>query len=194
MVVFLAGIALAGVIAGNRYIDFLVDLAPVYFSASLIACVALLILLFNLKKLYTQMIVTFAAFTAIILATIFYIRPYIEPWVSCQEISEVLKNIDQSNAPVLSSKFYVRGVRYYTDRPMAVIDINGKGFWSPHPIPYIDTESKLLQFVNSQPVSWAILKEGNVDDVHRILPNSDFNITEMGGMGGKFILKIEKVG
>jgi len=96
--------------------------------------------------------------------------------------------------PVLASKFYVRGIRYYTDRPMAVIDINGKGFWSPHPIPFLNTDQKLVEFLNQRPVTWAILKEGNVQDLHRILKNRKFKINELEGIGGKFILKIEKLG
>jgi hypothetical protein len=183
-----------GVIAGHIYLEILVDIAPVYFGASLTVCLALLILLFYHKKLFTHMVMTLMGVTAVTLATIFCVRPYIEPWVSCKNISDIFTQIERSNAPVLSSKFYVRGIRYYTDRPMAVMDIGGKGFWSPHPIPYIDKEHLFLQLVNSQPVTWAILKESNVEDVHRILQNSYFKITELADWGGKYIVKIEKAG
>jgi hypothetical protein len=125
---------------------------------------------------------------------LFFARPYIEPWVSCKGISEVFSEMDNSQTPVLSSKFYVRGIRFYTDRPMAVIDINGKGFWSPHPIPFLNTDQMVVDFLNERQVTWAILKEGNVQDLQRILKNRKFKINELEGLGGKFILKIEKVG
>ena len=128
-----------------------------------------------------------------LIVSLFFARPYIEPWVSCKDITDVFKQMDNSQTPVLASKFYVRGVRYYTDRPMAVIDINGKGFWSPHPIPFLNTDQMVIDFFNERPVTWAILKEGNVKDLHRILNRDKFKINELEGIGGKFILQIEKI-
>jgi hypothetical protein len=100
--------------------------------------------------------------------------------------------VDPSQGPILASKFYVRGVRFYTDRPTAVIDIGGKGFWSPHPIPFLKTDQMVIDFLSERPVTWAVLKEGNVQDVHRILKSRPFKIAEIDGIGGKYILRIEK--
>jgi hypothetical protein len=124
----------------------------------------------------------------------------VEPWVSCKGISDVFNQMDRSQTPVLASKFYVRGVRFYTDRPTAIMDIFGKGLWSPHPIPYLNSDKKLVDFLSERPVTWAILKEGNIKDLHRILikektflKGQDFQFTVLEGVGGKYIVKIEKI-
>ena len=121
-----------------------------------------------------------------------YARPFVEPWVSCQDISRVLNKIDQSHSTVLASKFYVRGIKFYTDRPMAVIDINGEGFFSAHPIPFLNTDQKVLEFLNSQATTYAIVKHSNVDDLKRIIKDQPFTLEELDGIGGKFIIKIKK--
>jgi len=77
---------------------------------------------------------------------------------------------------------------------MAVIDINGKGFFSPHPIPFLNTDEMVISFLDSQPVTHAVLKEGNVIDLKRIFREYelDYKMTELEGFGGKYILRIEK--
>ena len=192
MSVFLIGVAIGGIITAKQYPDIILDLRPIYVSAGVLVCISLLIIIFNRKKMYLHMIVTYLGVTLTLLGAACSSRSYIEPWVSCKPICDVFKTIDQSQTPILASKFYVRGVRFYTDRPMAVIDINGKGFWSPHPIPFLNKDEMVIDFLNARPVTWAILKEGNVQDVHRILKNQPFRIEELDGIGGKFILKIEK--
>jgi len=191
--VLLIGAAVAGIVVGKKYIDILVTMKPVYFAAAAVALTAFLIFLFNRTKRYILMTLSYLGVSITLIASLFFARPYIEPWVSCKDITDVFKQMDNSQTPVLASKFYVRGVRYYTDRPMAVIDINGKGFWSPHPIPFLNTDQMVIDFFNERPVTWAILKEGNVQDLHRILNREKFRIKELEGIGGKFILQIEKI-
>lgn len=194
MSILLLGVAVGGIIAGKHYSDIIVDMRPVYFTAAAVVIISGLLVFFNLKKLYTQMMFSYLGVTFTLLAMLYFARPFIEPWVSCKDISDVFNQIDKSQTPVLSSKFYVRGIRFYTDRPMAVIDINGKGFWSPHPMPFLNTDQIVVDFFNERSVTWAVLKEGNVEDVHRILRNRPFKIEELDGIGGKYILKIEKTG
>ncbi|MCK5012686.1 MAG: glycosyltransferase family 39 protein [Candidatus Omnitrophica bacterium] len=194
MSVMLIGVAIGGIIAAKQYSDIILDIRPIYISAGVLACISLLIFIFNRKKMYIQMIFTYLGVTLTLLGTAYSSRAYIEPWVSCKPICDVFKTLDRSQTPVLASKFYVRGVRFYTDRPMAVIDINGKGFWSPHPIPFLNKDQMVVDFLSERPVTWAILKEGNVEDLHRILKNRPFRVEELDGIGGKHILKIEKTG
>ena len=139
-----------------------------------------------------KLVFMYPVISATLLAVLFFARPYIEPWVSCKHISDVFNEIDRSDTPVLASKFYVRGIRYYTDRDMAVIDINGKGFWSPHPIPFLNTDQKVIDFLSQRPMTYAIVKEGNVEDLRRICAGR-YHIEELDGIGGKFILRITKL-
>jgi 4-amino-4-deoxy-L-arabinose transferase-like glycosyltransferase len=193
MSLLLMGVAVAAIIYGRAHIDMVVHMGPIYVFAVSLFCVALIIFGFNNSGKYTQMIMAHVGMTLSVLMMLFLARPYIEPWVSCKDITDVLKKIDQSQTTVLASKFYVRGVRFYTDRPAAVIDINGKGFFSPHPIPFLNTEQKVLDFLDSQPVTFAVVKYGNVKDLERILYDRPYRVEELEGIGGKYILRIEKL-
>ncbi len=192
MSVFLLGVIVTGLFFAKKYEAVLVNLTPIYGFAICLFIIAGMILYFQRSKNYTKLIFMYPAISAMLLATLFFARPYIEPWVSCKHISEVFNEIDTSDTPVLASKFYVRGIRYYTDRDMAVIDINGKGFWSPHPIPFLNTDQKVLDFLDKRPTTYAIVKEGNVKDLKRICKGR-YTIEELDGIGGKFILRISKM-
>ena len=192
MSIFILGVIVVGLFFAKKYEAVLVNLVPIYGFALCLFLIAGMILYFQSKKQYARSIFMYTAITAILLASLFFARPYIEPWVSCKHISEVFNEIDKSNTPVLASKFYVRGIRYYTDRDMAVIDINGKGFWSPHPIPFLNTDQKVIDFLNQRPTTYAIVKEGNVEDLKRICAGQ-YNLEELDGIGGKYILRITKI-
>ena len=194
MILFFIGIAFAGIIAAKMYRDILVNILPVYCAATLLVVVIGCLIFFKKCQDYVKMVLTPCTVTFILLITLFFVRPYVETWVSCKDISEVFKRLnDQSDTVVLTSKFYVRGVRYYTDRKMAVIDVNGKGFFSPHPIPFLNTDQKVLEFLESQPITYAIVKEGNKRDLERINSHGRFKIETLEGLGGKYLLKIEKI-
>jgi len=190
MALFIGGVFISGIFFARKYSDILVNLNPIYAFAVCLLVIAGLILYFQRKRQYTKLILMYPAITAMLLFVLFFVRPYIEPWVSCKDISEVFKKIDNSDSPVLASKFYVRGIRYYTDRNMAVIDINGKGFWSQHPIPFLNTDNMVINFLNQRYISYAIVKEGNVQDLKRITADKQYKIEELEGIGGKYILRI----
>ncbi len=186
--------AVAGaVIAANRFRDFVAHPAPVYAFVILLAVTAVCIFVFNRKREYFKMLLAHAGMTLTLLAVLLLARPSAEPWVSCKDVTDIFKTIDHSESMVLASKFYVRGIRFYTDRKMAVIDINGEGFFSPHPVPFLNTDQKVLEFLNTQPVTYAIVKEGNVRDLKRIVQDQPYRLEELHGAGGKHIVRIEKI-
>ncbi|MBI5149543.1 MAG: glycosyltransferase family 39 protein [Candidatus Omnitrophica bacterium] len=186
-------IAFGAIIAGHIYKTFVPNPAVVYIFAALLFILAVFVVVLIRRKDYTRMIFAHAGLTTVLLVMIFLARPVMEPWVSCKGISDVFQTIDRSGSTVLTSKFYVRGIRFYTDRKVAVIDINGEGFFSPHPIPFLNTDRKVLDFLATQPVTYAIVKEGNVRDLKRIVAGQPYRLQELQGIGGKFILRIAKI-
>ena len=186
---FFIVVSIAAIVSGNIYNEMISQPALVYAFAGASLICALMIFIFNKSLQYTKMIFINASFTLILLLTLYGGRLYAEPWVSCKNISDVFKKIDHSDSIILASKFFVRGVRYYTDRKMAVIDINGKGFFSPHPIPFLNTDQKVLDLLSSQPVTYGIVKEGNVRDLQRIT-SGKYKLTHLDNIGGKYIVKI----
>lgn len=178
----------------TKYLHIIGGLLPVYVGIFLLIILGLTMFFLNLYKKYDKIVFTFVGISIGLLIFLFFGRPYAEPWVSCIEVSQKLNQIDKSKSVVLASKFYVRGVRFYTDRKMAVIDINGDGFFSPHPIPFLNSDKKVLNFLSSQKTTFAVVKEGNVEDLKRILAdNEKFKIIEHFGRGGKFILEIVRL-
>ena len=186
-------VAIGIIIFARINIAVTVNMTSIYIFSVMVTLVAILMLVFSAKKKVYWLVLTFPCVTAAVLTMLFLGRPYAEPWVSCEQVSQRFMEIDNSDSVVLASKFYVRGVRYYTDRTMAVININGHGFFSPHPIPFLNTDKQVLDFLNSQVVTYAVVKEGDVDDLKRIVKKQPFKLDNLGGDGGKFILRIEKI-
>ena len=130
--------------------------------------------------------------SVVLLIALFISRSYVEPWVSCKHISDIFNTIDKSDTVVLASKFYVRGVRFYTDRKMGVIDILGKGFYSPHPIPYFNNDGDILMLLHEQPFTYCIVKDGSVIHLERIAGMGHYRLEHLYNIGGKYIYRIHK--
>lgn len=184
--------SVSSVIYAKMNLDIVVNMFPAY-AFALVLFAMVLAIVFSIKfNKFMKMICSISGITVALLTGLFLGRPSIEPWVSCEEISSILKTIDKTNSTVLSSKFYVRGVRFYTDRKMAVIDINGKGFFSPHPIPFLNTYEKVVEFLESQPLTYAVVKKGDLEQLERIADWHGYTLTHFENVGGKYIVKIEK--
>lgn len=187
------GMAVATVIAANMYKDFVPHPVMVYCASIFLTLLALSLFWVVYKNIVEKIRYILPSFVLGLLVFLFFGCPIAEPWVSCRNISQVFNKIDQSDSVVLASKFYVRGIRFYTDRKMAVIDINGEGFFSAHSIPFLNTEGMVVDFLNSQPVTYAVVKEGNVEDLERIVgQQKNLKLENLSGFGGKYILKITK--
>ena len=189
----LLGVSASAIIFGNKYIDILVSMKPMYILSAITFFVSATMLILNLKRKHVAMMYFHVSITATLLFCLIFAIPYAEPWVSCKEVSERFNKIDQSDSVVLASKFYVRGVRFYTDRDVAVIAIRDKGFFSPHPIPFLNDKSKVMDFLSTQDTTYAIVKDGDVEQLNRFVKGRLYTIEQLYGKAGKFILRINKI-
>jgi 4-amino-4-deoxy-L-arabinose transferase-like glycosyltransferase len=114
------------------------------------------------------------------------IEPYLSPKITC---AYLLQNYKVDGA-ILSSKFFVRGVKYYTDKEVAVIDMPGTPFFSPHPVPFLNTPDKLQEFLRKQKLTYCILKKNNLGDIQEHL-SAEFKSTILKVIGNEYIVKIE---
>jgi len=188
----LLGLAVGAIFASQRYKALIPNMNVVYLFSVLGIFCSFLISFFIRGNKHLATTLSVPGITVIVLITLFLGHPMAEPWVSCKDICDRFNMMDKSDSTVLSAKFYVRGVKFYTDRKTAVIDINGNGFFSPHPIPFLNTDQKVLNFLNGQSLTYGIVKESNVVDLNRITKGL-FKITFFEKIGGKQILKIEKL-
>lgn len=192
MAAFLVVASVASVIVGQRYAEFIGHAKTVYVFMGLAFVCAAAIAFFNRRGKWAVAVGATACITAVVLVSVSTGYRNAEPWVSCKLICDVFKGVDHSNSTILCSKFYVRGVRFYTDRKTAVIDINGEGFFSPHPIPFLNDDFKVMAFLNSQPVTYCIVKESNKKDIERLAAGK-FLVEKIDEIGGKYLLKVQKV-
>jgi len=186
---FLAGIV--AFIISPRYIDYLVNLPLIYGAALALIIYSLLIGFYLWRNMLARVIAVISFLPLILIVLLFFAKPYAEPWVACREISGMLQKIDSSPTVVLTSKFYVRGVRFFTQRDVAVININGKGFFSPHPIPFLNTDQKVRDFLASQPRTFCVLRSNDVADMQRIITGTHYRLHHWADKGGRFIVSVE---
>ncbi len=116
----------------------------------------------------------------------------IDPYISSRQAAVYLADQPVGQSVVLCSKFFVRGVRFYTGYRTAVFDPSSDNFFSPHPIPYINTEPKLRDFLAKQQVTYCVLKKKALDDLER-LAGGGYKSTLLTVKGDEYIYKVEAI-
>lgn len=159
-------------------------------SAAFLALIAV-ISVFVLKKKALKTIYAIAATFLLFFCFVPFIKKDVDLYQSSQDSCEyLLKNYSVNNV-VLCSKLFARGVRYYTDKEVAVIDVAGTPLFSPHPIPYLNTDQKAKDFLCRQPVTYCIVKRSGKEDLERIT-GREFKCTVLNKIGNAYILRVEK--
>jgi hypothetical protein len=87
----------------------------------------------------------------------------------------------------------VRGVRYYAGRPMAVVAVDGSDFFSPHPVPFLDTVEKVRNFLRTHGRTYALLTEGQAKRIQDALA-PDFLCARLKVIGDEHIVEISPRG
>ncbi len=185
--------SLGMVVMGQCYEKYIENMALIGGWAFLFFLCALSLTWFAYKNNSRGAIFSVAGISGILLVGLILGRSYAEPWVSCEQVCRLLKAMDRSSSTIVSSKILVRGVRFYTDRKVAVLDLSGEGFFSPHPIPMLHNEQDVFSFLANQPVTYCILKESNARFI-RERAGENFEITFEQNIGGKHLLRLESKG
>ena len=122
----------------------------------------------------------------LLLMLVFLSRNRFENYVSSKEVSEYLVANHTVQNKILCSKMFARGVRYYTDKDIAVI---GGQFFSPHPVPVVDTDKEVLDFLKSQGRTYAIVRKDQYDQISRV-SKDQFEFKELLHAGDAYVLSI----
>ncbi len=121
-----------------------------------------------------------------ILMMIFLFHDKYEPYISSKQASEyLLKNRNVENT-ILCSKMFARGIRFYTDKDVAVL---GEKFFSPHPILMLNTDSSILDFLSRQKTSYAIVKKSQFAKLQTVT-QGHFVVNELKHLGDAYIIEI----
>jgi hypothetical protein len=179
------------VVAGHKaYQNYIPSPLPMYFlSGSLIALSGLGITLAFKERFQTALYVLALSLCPIFL-TAFLIRTDVEGYLSSHEASEYIPQRSLGAMTVLTSKANARGIRYYTGQDVAVVDFSGKPFFSPHPIPILNTPDKITKVFEGQRLTFGVIRKTAYLD---ILKNCGlrFHVALLRTIGQDYVIRVE---
>lgn len=179
-----------GVLAAYKYyMVYVPSMLPAYFLSAALLTISGISLTLMFKEKVKEGIILLGFCLTPIFITAFMITADIEPHVSMFEASNYLPASSQKTV-ILVSKPYARGVAYYTGQEVAVLNLGGNNYFSPHPLPILNTSEKLMEFLKNQSPTFAILKKKNYDDFNKKF-SKDLQIDVLKISGPNYVLKIE---
>ena len=192
MAAFWAILGIAVVVAYPVYKTYLSSIEPVFFlSACLIAFAGGLVALVLKERLALATGLLCGGLLPF-LWTAFLIKADIQPYFCTHDASMYLPHYSGTKTTILSSKPYARGVRYYTGQEVAVLDINGKNYFSPHPVTILSTQEQLIAFLQQQKLTYALVKKGGYKAITELSP-SEFTVHVHKKLGYTYIVSIESL-
>ena len=182
------GIAvMAGHKVFGRYIS---SMLPMYFlSGSLIALSGIGITL-AFKERFQLALYVLALSLIPIFSTAFMIRTDLEGYVSSHEASEYIPQRSLGERTVLTSKANARGIRFYTGQDIAVVDYSGKPFFSPHPIPILNTTDKIMKVFGSQRVTFGVIRKTAYQDILKNC-SDHYHVALLRIIGFDYVIRVE---
>jgi len=163
---------------------------PFYVSAFVFMTLMLVYLILVARKHFIKSIYVLSASTMIVLGTIPFAKNDLQNSLTSEKVSKYLIENYKIDNLILTSKFYARGICYYTDKDVAVINIRGKNYFSPHPITYLDNEEKVRDFFGKQKVTYCVIYKDHVEEIFKIAGN-DFNCETLKVIGDDHVLRVQ---
>jgi len=184
----LLGIA---VIAGQKVCrHYLSSLWPIYFlSGSLIAIAGIGVSL-AIKERFQPALYVLALSLCPIFLTAFMVRTDLEGYTSSYEASQYIPQRSLGAMTVLTSKANARGIRFYTGQDVAVVDYSGKPFFSPHPVPILNTTDKINSVLDSQRLTLGVVRKAAYQDILKNC-SSHYHVALLRIIGYDYIVRIE---
>ncbi len=189
LISFLTILGIAVVAAFKAYKVYMPSIIPSYWlSAALIALSGISLTLLFKDKIKEAL--TLLAFSLVpILITGLMIMPSLEPHISMYDASCYLPPKEINKGAILTIKPYARGVNYYTEQNVAVMDLGGQNYFSPHPIPILNTKEKLDDFLNTQRTTFAIVKKSGYEYLNKNYEHQ-FSVDVLKISGRNYVLRI----
>ncbi len=180
------------IFSANKYSNYVAHKGPVYVLAAVFSALLLVLFAFILKRKFFTAVYLFMVPVPLVLYFALFSHSYFEDYVSSKNTCDYLLKNYKVNNRILCSRSYVRGVRYYTGKDVAVVNINGRKFFSPHPIPDFDTDEPAREFIEKQGTTYCVLKKGSLEDIKRIA-GSDFDVRVLKKIGDEYIVRVNRV-
>ena len=150
--------------------------------------IGMIILVRRRKLLWTLYLLGLQA--VFVLGLIFFSYPYYADHVMSKNAVDYLKTNYQVQGRVLSTKIMMRGVRYYGGWDMAFWNISKGQFFSPHPVPDLNSDAKALAFLRSQPVTYGIIGKKNWIELERISNANGIKAELLKIIGDQYVVRV----
>ncbi|MBU1726299.1 MAG: glycosyltransferase family 39 protein [Candidatus Omnitrophica bacterium] len=181
----------AGLIyASNKYAVYITSKAGIYGLVVVFIILILAMLYAALKRRIFMYIYVLLILLPLMLGFVFYNHAKLDPYTSSEEASAYLLKNYKVNNTILCSKFFARGVRFFTEKPVAVINVRGTPYFSPHPTPYFDTDEGVVDFLKKQRITYCILKKGALADLERLV-DKESKLEVLKVIGDEHVVRIE---
>lgn len=179
------------VMAGHKiFRHYISSSMPMYFLSSSLITFAGIGITLAFKERYQLALYVLALSLCPIFLTAFMIRTDLEGFVSSYEASEYIPERTLGEMTVLTSKANARGIRYYTGQEVAVVDYSGKPFFSPHPVPILDTTDKIMSVLKDQRVTFGVVRKTAYQDISKNCAGR-YHVSLLRIIGYDYIVRIE---
>jgi 4-amino-4-deoxy-L-arabinose transferase-like glycosyltransferase len=132
------------------------------FPVSLVAvCLAVSLIFLLRKQLAPWLLTSASASLALLVGALTVALPAVEAESSARPVAAALLKERQPDEPLLSGKFLVRGLIYYTRLPVSVLANKPQPFWAEHPLPVIVGRKGLRAFADQHPTVLCALRKSD---------------------------------
>jgi len=178
-------------IGAAKYPQYLGSKVIIYGYLVLSAILLAVMLAFIIKRKFLAKIYLSTLQIPLLLFFALFSSNKFDAYVSSKSACEYLLKTEKVENTILCSKLLVRGVRYYTDKKVALINLGGKNLFSPHPIVNLCSDEEVKRFLKSQNITYCILNRSVSADIQRIAGN-EFKAQLLKHIGNRYIIKISE--
>ncbi|MFH0753742.1 MAG: glycosyltransferase family 39 protein [Candidatus Omnitrophota bacterium] len=155
-------VLLAGPLKFSTYVSF----SPRFILVMAVEAVFLLAMaIFIRRQQFQRVLLCFSGQLPLIFMGALLMWQNIEPFASTHYAAQYLATQPLNEGKILCSKFLARSTRYYLDKDVAIFNMGGKNYFSPHPIEMIDTPQALDSFLKRQKVTYGIFECHDLEDI-----------------------------
>lgn len=168
---------------------------PLLMAGSLLLAVTSIFLILNINNKIIKSSYALMLVIPVMFSVVPFVQKNIEPYTSSKEVCRYLMDNHIVNNRILCSKPFVRGIKYYTDKQVAVMNTYGSQFFSLHPVPFLDDDQKVLEFLRGQQITYCVLKKSDIVDIERVIGGSldfgrEFDCQILKKIGKEYVLKV----
>ncbi|MDD2689558.1 MAG: glycosyltransferase family 39 protein [Candidatus Omnitrophica bacterium] len=189
---FLLLLPIGLIISVTKYSKYVPSKIPVYGFIVFYSVVLAAMLFFLIRRKFMVNVCLLSFQLPLILFFVFSQQQNFDSYVSNKNACEYLLNNHNVENSILCSKPFVRGVRFYTDKEVAVVNLGrlAANFFSPHPLTYLDTDENALDFLKKRPVTYCILTKTSFKDMQRLARDGGVKVELLKIIGDEYIVKI----